>query len=321
MKNKGTFFSVLKSKNMLLIIILLLLPILFINCYSFYTTYSSLRLDYSVFEGISLQTILSGSEGIKKITDAYDNFFVFSSQNASAADMILSCICVILELFLITFTIIRSDEVCNNRKRKNIVRETFSKLIPIFVAGLFLSQIQQIVASVMLSMTFLLRAMGTQMLPASIAASAFYYALLFIFSVWVLLYVAFCAITAASGRTRFLLTFAYSREILKKNVIKTMLKTALWIAACVFVPAALEVTAIFNVHTMNTALLLAAAATLFEVLGICFMLIYLTPVYASLEEKSGIKDKIRQAYENAIKKMQQDKENEQNNNNNSNTEE
>lgn len=310
-KSNGAFMTAL---------LLALVPIVIICCYSFYVVYGGAGLNYSVIDGFNLNSMLAGStDAIMKFQEAMLKVFPDVSYEQSFGDVALDIINTLLIIVFDAFIILKAVSIVFEKEYSTtaILKQSLKKIPVVLFFSIFASWIVYEVQAMIYSSVFMIfvsnRLNSAMFLYTSIISTVMITLLSLLVSVWILLFVRYMTIAAVSGRCRFLVAFGYAKEILKGNTWRTMFRIMPFVLLGFIMPAFLQAIAIAIGDNITVSVALVAISAIIELFGFWLMWIYTIPEFFYFEKHSGIQQKIQEAIERVME-MRNSKENEDTNN-------
>lgn len=314
-KSKGTFLGVL---------IALLIPIMFISGYTFYSDYATFNVDYTAFDGIELtpEALVSG-EAINSFLNSTEKALSSFSPSESTATLALKVINFVLKLLIVAFAAVFAINAQSNKKADatELIVASAKRVLGMALISIFFVWIYQLAYRMFFSSILTILAMQrieNEPLTAvsTVISTISSVALITFLASLVLSHLYFTAITVCKKRTRALFALSYSRAIMKGK--KQVFKLILWVLLAFSIPVFISASAPFLTNvSVNMAI---GAFVLGEVLFVVLTMlaiIYLTPRHTAFEIESDIINKIRQAQMQAYQAagMRFEKDNNENNNN------
>ncbi len=316
MENKITFSRsfgnmiklIKESKGVFLhTIILVLIPVLIINCYSFFVLYDEFVVDYNSLTQLNvLDFDFSDKEAVNKLMEALQGIVPQSTQSTSLGDEVLAAINMLLTLFLDAFLVTLGFLIFSKRKYTltEAAKVAVRKMFPILIVNLFVSWIFYELQNLIYVCAVLIIAAITMkealFLYSVLTTSAFYLLIALFVGGIVTLFYSYIILTLVSSRTRGILAFGYCREILKGKVFKQTLHIMPFVAVSVVLPMVLQAVGIAGNNT-KLGLILTAVSVIIQLVGNSLLWFYLLPDYFELEQTSGIQEKLRKMFEQAAK--------------------
>ncbi len=303
-KSKGLFWS---------IIILILIPVLIINCYSFYSAYNGTVIDYSKMEQINFQNeILSGNfDGLFK---AFDSVITFPDYDETFTDIAFEVINFIVSAFFDAVMIVLAVQLLFDRKFKtgDLVKASVKRIFPAIIFGLFttwiLTEVQSLIFSSVeyIAIFAHLAASGSIesliMLSSAIISSVVQFFIAILISSMGIMLISYMTVPVISGRCRgILIAPQYAFEVLRKNIWRQTFHVMPLVTAGFIVPLVLQIIGVFISSNMPAALIIVGISIVIQCVfnGLLWMLI--VPDFFALEEKSGIQAKIKEMMEKAMR--------------------
>ena len=322
---KTMFYTIKESKRTFFgVLIALLIPIMFISGYTFYSDYSTFKVDYSAFDGIELtpETLISG-EALNSFLLATENSISSFSPSEATSTLALKAINFALKLLIIAFAAVFA--ISAQRKQKadatEIVLESAKRILGMALISVFFIWIYQLAYRMFFSSILTMLAMQriANGLLAAVPTVVTTVAIITFLASLVLSHLYFTVITVCKKRTRALLALSYSRAIMKGK--KQIFKLLLWVFVAFSIPVFISAFAPFltNLNLYVAIGTFVLGEVLFVVLTM-LAIIYLTPRHTIFEIESDIVNKIRQAqmqaYQAAAKKFEKDNSDKEKDDNN-----
>ncbi len=303
-KSNGKFWS---------IVVLILLPVLIINCSTFYLAYEGVTLNYDAFNGIDWDTIaLRGEEGIKQFQAAFYNFIPSVSAETSTNEMVLQAIGSILLIMLDALLIVLGvsvffeKQIDNTGTFKMAAKKLLSVLFISIITSWLYYEIQNLVFSGVLTMALGLSIGNTIMLASFVITVAFVFLIATFFACFVTLIADYALIASVSSRTRLFMSIGYAREVLRKRILKQMWHILPFVILGVIIPNALMSIGVVCMSNAVLGVSLAGISTVMQVVVLSLLWFYLVPDFFTLEKESGIQAKLRAMFEEAVKMQAED---------------
>ena len=328
---KTTFKQGIKNMNDLIkrsnglfhkALLLVLVPVLIINCYFFYMAYSGESIDYSQMQNVDFNSVLQGNQdAIVNFYDQLTEGFPQPNTESSFTDYVLDFINILAIVFLDAFLIILGTSLLNekNLSASIISKEAFKKLPSLIILSIISSWITIRLEGMIYTgvfFAFVAFNMGNPLATyMAISTIVFMFSLVLLISCWFLLFVRYAAIAVASSRCRLIVALGYTRAILKGNVWRQMFRIAPFIIIGFILPVSLQAIGIALSDYPYILIALVALSVIMEMLGFAYMWMQTIPEFFTLELNSGIQIKIRQMINNAMQKranINNQKENEDN---------
>lgn len=302
-KTKTTFF---------ILLVLILIPVLIINCYSFYSVYGKMDFDYSKIEQIDFIGALNGgSESLEELYNKFNEAMPeLNETEPNAADVTLEIFNYIISIFTDTFLILLFSAAVLGKKLKNdelaklTAKRMFVTLLFSLISTWIFIEAQDILLPNIIMISFASRINGGILLPASIIALILSIVLSMLLVCWLMSFVLHMTIAAVNGRTRSLLAFGYARELLRGKVWKYMLHIAPFMIAVFLVPTLLQGTAVIFAQQTVLSISLVALSVIINVVANAYTWAYLVPDFFFLEKDCGIQMKIKEMIDNAMRNAQ-----------------
>ena len=308
-KSKGAFF---------IAFILILIPVLIINCYSFYAIYGGTGLNYSAVENIDFDSMLTGStDAVMQFQEAMYNILPETDYKQSFGDVFLDIIStlaiIVFDAFVTLFAVNfifekenKSSEVFN-ASLKNIPAMLFFSIL----ASWIILEVQSIVASSVFMFFASLKTVNLLFIYSSVASMLMLTVCGIFLATWILLFVRYMTISYVSGRCRFMLAFGYAREVLRGRIWKNMFKIMPFIISGFILPVFMQSVAIAFGYKLMFSIGLVLISVVIEMLVFMLWWIYTVPEFFYQEKVSGIQKKIHDMIMQAMnmRKNQQTEDN------------
>lgn len=306
--------------NLLFALILVLIPVLIITCYSFYVIYGGEGLNYSHLASFDFESLLTGSsEAVVSFQEAMLKVFPDISYEQNFGDVALDFINTLLIIALDAFVIIFATKKLFEKEISNsvLLKESFKKMPAVMFFWILASWIVFEVQNMIYSSVFMFFAAkhlnNAMFIYSSIASMVMLTVGSILLSAWILLYIRYMTVATVSGRCRFILAFGYAKEVLKGKVWRNMFRIMPYIIIGFIFPSFLKAIAISMADNVIFSVSLMAISTLIELIVFWLLWIYTVPEFFNLEKESGIQEKIQDAIMRAMK-MRNSEENEDTNN-------
>lgn len=307
-KSNGAFFKAF---------ILVLIPLLIISCYSFYTIYGGSGIDFSKIANADFTNVL---EDNGDITEAIYSAVPQSNYKPTAADNFLDILSSVLIYVLDAYVILLATGLIfeKNNPDSSVLKASIKKIIIMIIVSLLASwvvmQVQSMVASTVYVVLMALNIQNRIFIMSSVIVSLIFLFLAVLLASWLLLYIRHMTIATVSGRCRFLISLSYAREILKGRVWKSMFRIMPFIIGGLIVPFMMQAFAVAFANNITLLIALVAVSTVLQLTVFMLMWIYTVPEFFECEIKSGIQQKIRDMIEKAMN-MRKNQQNEDTNDN------
>lgn len=304
-------------------LLLVLIPVLIINCYIFYMAYGGEGIDYTQLQSVDFNSVFQGNqEAMTQFSEALLESFPQPSTKASFADYILEFIDIIAIVFLDAFVIILGVSLLNEKKLSAsfISKEAFKKIIPLLLLSMVSSWIVVQVEGWIYSSIFFVFVSFNMKNPiitySAITMLVVFFALAILISCWFLMFIHYMAIAVAAARCRLIVALGYVKAVLKGNVWRQMMHISPFIILGFILPVSLQAVGIALSKDPYILIVLVAISALLEIVAFAHMWMHTIPEFFTLELQSGIQMKIRQMIKNAMENganANNKKENEDNN--------
>ncbi len=303
--------SMIKKSNGLFVrvLLLVLLPVLIMNCYTFYVQYSDLKVNYDVIDTVDFTRVFEGDmTAVQTFFDSVTKVFDMAEVKTTAADVVFEIINFVLGAFADAFIIALGISLVQNRKIKtgdtaklafkNIAGVMFFNILAYWV----LSEAQSLVMSGLMTTAVFLHVRNASMLIASVISLVIEAGLAMLLACWAMLFIYYMMVTSVVGRSRAMLVLGYSREILRKKVFRQMLHISPFIVGSFLIPTLMQGIALLFVQGLVPAIIVAALSIILEVVFNMLIWMYIIPDYFILEAECGIQDKLRDIIEKAMQR-------------------
>ncbi len=288
-------------------LLLVLIPVMIITCYSFYVSYGGLGLDYSKITSVDINSALQGNmEAIDAFSSGLINMLPQSAAKQTFSDFLLKLINILIIVFLDAFIIVMGYSLMQDKKlpTNQMFKQALQKMPSILIISMFSSWLIYEIESIIYSGIFVTFAFFKTANPILMYVSAFMLinslAFAILLSCWFLLYIRYMAIAVASSRCRLIFALGYAKSVLKGNVWRQMLHIAPFIILGFVLPVSLQAVAIALSKDIYIMLVLVAISALLQVVAFAHMWMYTIPEFFTLELHSGIQQKIREAFNRAM---------------------
>jgi len=304
-------------------LLLVLIPVLIINCYSFYMAYGGAGLDYSLLDNVDFNSALKGNaEAIDAFVQGISKMFPQPAIKHTFSDYALEFIDILLIVFLDAFIIILGSSLIQDKKEKTEIyfKQAIKKVPSVLILSIFSSWVIYEVESIIYSGIFVAFASFYIANPVAIYTSilmlAIFMILVILLSCWFLMYIHYMAIAVASNRCRLLFALGYTKAVLKGNVWRQMLHISPFIILGFILPVSLQAIAVALSKDVYVMFVLIAISALLEIVVFAHMWMHTIPEFFTLELQSGIKQKIREMINKAMNMNGKDNNQHKNDNNN-----
>lgn len=312
-KSNGLF-----SKALLLVLI----PVLIINCYIFYMAYGGEGIDYSALNQIDYNSALQGNtEALNDFSNALLEAFPQPNTKTYTSDYILELLDILLIVFLDGFIIVLGTGLINEKKLTPslISKEAFKKVPALLLLSMISSWVILEVESIIYSSIFTTFAAININNPLLIYTAVFmlliFYGLAILISSWFMLFIHYMAIAVASSRCRLIVALGYVKAVLKGKVWRQMMRIAPFIILGFILPVSLQAVGIAFSKNSYILIALVAVSALAEIVVFAHMWMHTIPEFFTLEMQSGIQMKIRQMISMAMEKRAKVNNNQEKENN------
>ena len=295
---------------------LVLIPVLLISCYCAFVLYRDFTIDYSVLDTFDYTSMMSWQQkDWNAFYEAYANAVPLTDSTFSAADTILQLIGYLLGIFIDIFVILLALSLLVKKRTAeagSMFSQALRKILPMAVVSIFYNWVGQLAQSMMVSsafsMTIVTHIFGETGLAISLFLSVLQLVFIALLVSWMLLYIYYMSITVCIGRTRLMLSFGYTREILRGRSFRQALHIIPWVAATFLIPSCLQIAGMFCMADAAVGLTLTGIAAVMQIVAGACMWMFLVPEYFELEKQSGIQEKIRDVVAQAMERARRDGE-------------
>lgn len=292
---KGRFYTA---------VVMIMLPLLIINCYSFYSIYKDYKPDYSAFENFTLdaETVLNAD----KITEMYgtlEKALDGPEYESDGIDLTFSIISYVISIVADAFFILfaASTYLKEDNSTGKVLKTAVGRLWPIIIFGMLSSWVL-IEAEGIISNSITIAVLSFSMPDKIVFLSSVASAIVLISAVcfalcFVMAYIYNMSASAVCGRTNTLLSFGYVREILNGKKFRTMIHIMPFIILNTVIPFILQGVAVTLTSNIIVAVIIFAIGTVAQVTLNAYTWFYVVPDFFELEQTSGIQNKIRDMME------------------------
>lgn len=288
-------------------LILVLIPVLIINCYIFYMAYGGEGIDYTQLQNVDFNSVFQGNqEAMTQFSEALLEGLPEPSTKTGVSDYILELVDILAIVFLDAFIIILGVNLLNEKKVSvnSISKEALKKILPLLLLSMFSSWVViQVEGWIYSSIFFAFMAfnLGNPLITYSaITMLVVFFALAILISCWFLMFIHYMAIAVASARCRLIVALGYAKAVLKGNVWRQMFRIAPFIILGFILPVSLQAVGIALSKDPYILIVLVAMSALLEIVAFAHMWMHTIPEFFTLELQSGIQMKIRQMIKNAM---------------------
>ncbi len=302
-----------KSKGLFLrVLLLVLLPVLIMNCYTFYTQYSDLEINYGAMDSIDFSRLLNGDATvIQDYMDSVMNVFGTAEAKTTAADIVFEIVNFVIGAFADAFIISLGICLAGNRKyaiadiSKLALKNLFAVMFFDILSYWVISEAQTIVMPGIMLVAVFAHVKNTSLLIASLTSLVIEILIGMLIACWAMLFIYYMMITTVIGRNRPVMALGYSREILRKKVFGQMFHISPFIVGSFLIPTLMQGFTMFLVEELVPAIIIAALSIIIEVVFNMLIWMYIIPDYLVLEKESGIQEKLHDLIEKAIQRQQE----------------
>ena len=297
-RSNGLFYKAL---------LLVIIPVLIINCYTFFMAYGGEGVDFSALQRVDFNSMLQGNqEAMGEFSEALMESFPQPNTKTTVSDYVLELIDIIGIVFLDAFIIVLGTSLLTEKKlsASDISKEAIKKILPLLILSMISSWIVVQVETWIYSSVFLAFMAfnsGNYMLTYfAISMLVIFISLAILISCWFLLFIHYMAISVASNRCRLIVALGYVKAVLKGNVWRQMFKIAPFIILGFILPVTMQAIGIVLSKNIYVLIILVAISVLLEIVSFAYMWMHTVPEFFTLELQSGIQMKIRQMINNAM---------------------
>ena len=298
-KSKGLIFNAF---------ILVLIPVLIINCYAFYAVYGGTGLNVSAIENVNLDSLMTGSsESFTQFQEAFNKIYPEINYEQSAGDVFLD-VFLILHLLCLVFE--------KQKSNSEVLKESLKKFPAIIFLSIFTSWLIYEAQSIIFSSVFMFIATaqtGKFILAYSALISAFMLVAGLIFALsWMLLVARYAAISYVSGKCRFVFALAYCKEVLRGKIWKNIFKTMPYVVIGLIFPMIMQAVAVSFGNNIPLLIILVFLSIVIEMTVFLLYWVFTVPDFVYYEKTSGITKKIQEMINRAMN-MRNNQQTEDNN--------
>ncbi len=304
-------------------LLLVLIPVLMINCYIFYMAYGGEGVDYTQLQNVDYNSVFQGNQdAMADFSEALSQSFPEPSTKTGVADYVLELVDIIAIVFLDAFIIILGTSLLNEKKLSASVvsKEAFKKVIPLLILSMISSWIVIQAESWIYSSIFFAFVSFSMKNPIityfAITVLVIFISLAILISCWFLMFIHYMAIAVASSRCRLIVALGYVKAVLKGNVWRQMFHISPFIILGFILPVSLQAVGIALSKDPVILIVLVAISALLEIVMFAYMWMHTIPEFFRLELQSGIQMKIRQMIKNAMQNRANVNNKNENENNN-----
>ena len=300
-------------RELLTALIMILIPILLINCYSFYVMYDGTAVDFTPLDELTgkfnIFSLTTSMEQLEQLTDAMQKVFPQSTYRVHGYDYALIVLEFLIRVAADILVVLIGVKVLEKQKTSEglglaVLRRFIPVLFIKLFADWFASLGNDLILNALLNVAMMAHfkdLFGLWVMLFSLMTAA---ALAMLVLCWGMLFVYYAAFSVCFGRCRLLVSLSYAREILRGRVFKNMLHIAPFVAVGFLVPSVLQFLAMLDMRRPVPGLLLIALAVILQTAASLLLWLFLLKDYFELENVSGIREKIRQMMEEAIRQRE-----------------
>lgn len=291
-------------------VLLVLLPVLIINCYMFYSNYGSVVSDYGKIDAFNFDNITDANY-IADFTDAFMSVRQSGNTDLNATDIVFYILNIALSVFVDGFLIVFAVYLFFNKEYKirNLTILTFARCFSVIFFGIIASWALSYVASAadssVLMITCFSRAalngshIAPVMLGGILASTVLHAGVVYFLLSGVMMLVFYCTIAAVSGRCRWFIAPQYVFEVLRGKKFKQLLHFLLPTLIAYFIPTVLSTAAMYA--GLYGGLVLTGISVIMQTVLNAMLWFFAVPDFFNLEKASGIEEKIRDFMQNSRK--------------------
>ena len=293
-------------------VLLVLLPVLVINCYIFYSNYGSVVNDYTKIDAFDFDNVTDANY-LTDFTDALLSVQQAGNTDLNATDIVFYILNIVLSVFIDGFLIIFAVYLMFHKEYKirNMVIITIAKCFSVIFFGIIASWALSYVTSaadstaLMLSCFARAAAGGSKIAPfmlgGIIASSVIHGGIAYFLLSGVMMLVSYCTIAGVSGACRWFVAPQYVFEILRGKKFRQMLHFLLPTLLAYFIPCVLNGLSMYT--DVYTGLVITAVSVTMQTVFSAMLWFRAVPDFYELEKESGIKERIRDFKEDAGKNI------------------
>lgn len=293
-------------------VLLVLLPVLVINCYIFYSNYGSVVNDYTKIDAFDFDNVTDANY-LTDFTDALLSVQQAGNTDLNATDIVFYILNILLSVFIDGFLIIFAVYLMFHKEYKirNMVIITIAKCFSVIFFGIIaswaLSYVTSAADSIALKLSCFARAaaggskIAPFMLGVIIASSVIHGGIAYFLLSGVMMFVSYCTIAGVSGACRWFVAPQYVFEILRGKKFRQLLHFLLPTLLAYFIPCVLNGLSMYT--DVYTGLVITAVSITMQTVFNAMLWFRAVPDFYELEKESGIKERIRVFKENAGKNI------------------
>ena len=300
-----------KSK-FLTVMVMILIPILIINCYSFFVMYDGLSLNYAALDELPKDVNVFSAfsrEQIESINKVLEDFLPQSDYRVRGYDYVLTVLEFLIRVVADILMIVIALRLLNKKNSEEgmglaVLRRLLPVIILKLLADWFLSVTDGMIMQALMMSAIMLYSWGALGLAVMWTALLMTFLLAAFIICWGMLFIYYATLAVCLGRCRLIVALRYSRELLHGRVFKNMLHILPFAAAGFILPSVIKFFALDQMKNPVVGLIMIAAAVILQTVASLFLWLYLIKDFAELEDVSGIREKIRQIMENAMRQRE-----------------
>lgn len=300
-------------RQLLTALIMILIPVLLINLYSFYVMYDGAAVDFTPLDELAgkfnIFSLTSSTEQLEQLMEAMQKVLPQTTYRVHFYDQALVVLEFLIRVVADILVVAIGTGALDKKKTTDVLGLTvLRRIVPVLIIKLFADWFASLGNDLMLNALFNVAMMahfkdlfGLWVMGISLVTAA---ALSLLVLCWGLLFVYYAVLSVCFGRCRLLVSLSYAREILRDRVFKNMLHIAPFVAVGFLVPSLLQFLAMLDMRQPLPGLLLIALAVILQMAASLFLWLFLLKDYFELESVSGIREKIRQMMEQAMRQRE-----------------
>ena len=293
-------------------VLLVLLPVLVINCYMFYSNYGSVVNDYTKIDAFDFDNVTDANY-LTDFTDALLSVQQAGNTDINATDIVFYILNIVLSVFADGFLIIFAVYLMFHKEYRvrNMVIITVVKCFSVIFFGIIASWALSYVTSaaestaLMLSCFARAAAGGSKIAPfmlgGIIASSVVHGGIAYFLLSGVMMLISYCTIVGVSGACRWFVAPQYVFEILRGKKFRQLLHFLLPTLLAYFIPCVLSGVSMYA--GVYAGLVITAVSVTMQTVFNAMLWFRAVPDFYELEEESGIKERIRKFKEDAGKNI------------------
>lgn len=291
-KSKGHFITT---------VLLILLPVLIINCYMFYSNYTSVINDYTKVESFDFDNITDANY-LADFTDALMSVRQAGNTELNATDIVFYIINIAISVFADGFLIIMAVHLLFNKEYKTghlamlAIRRCFAVIFFGIIASWAISYVSSAADSSILMLNCFLHAADTsKMAPilfgTTLATTVIHGSIAYFLLSGVMMLVVYCTVVSVSGRCRWFVAPQYVFEVLRGKKFKQLLHFLVPTLLAYFIPAVLSAASMYA--GLYAGLIFTGISVIMQTVFNAMLWFRAVPDFFTLEKESGIEERIR----------------------------